>query len=214
MMRNSASPCLPSTSPSPRRCGGGGFPAITIMPDVSATTWRMQGGRSARMNTTRTAREWRRPPNPPRTKRRWSNFNERTSPNSTRKSWNDENARGEISGWPYLPVSLPTKGELAELRADQAECKRLDLHCPKCKGPLDDGHHSGHVTAGGPMLARRVSAPLHYHRTPGGRQVKSADDDLLIDWILDGQAAACPLVAEIVSLGRRLCSLRRKAHRR
>ena len=56
-----------------------------------------------------------------------------------RKSWNDENARGEISGWPYLSASLPTKGELAALHADQAECKRLDLHCPKCGGQLMTG---------------------------------------------------------------------------
>ncbi len=50
------------------------------------------------------------------------------------------------------------------------------------------------------MLARRVSAPLHSHRTPGGGNM-SADDDLLIDGILDGQAAIYnPLVDEIVNL--------------
>ncbi len=62
----------------------------------------------------------------------------RTAEVSARRQWADEEALNEL-GYCPLSCSLPTIGEARAIDEDQAECKRLGLHCPKCGGELRSG---------------------------------------------------------------------------
>ncbi len=62
----------------------------------------------------------------------------RVAETKARTQWADAEAPNEL-GYCPLSCSLLTVGELRALREDQAECKRLDLHCPKCGGRLRSG---------------------------------------------------------------------------